>query len=286
MKHNRAWSIVLGVLVIGGLLAVRSGLTQTSCNETTGTFEEHFAGVANIDMDQTSAKFWYNDPGSPSSIVTMNKRGANFQLTNPVSVPAWINTCAAGDFDLDGWTDYIGSSSEISNALAFVRNMGGQGQVGTFRITYWIDGCTGDSSGNPTRGVGGAYLDTNTVHAGMTSGDFDGDGDVDFLFLVTNESSPYTWRRLWLYRNNLITNGVNTGNLSFTRTDLASAWSSVTTFAYSATFMDSVDFDKDGDIDVLYGNRLGQVYKIVNTGSGTINTQTFVFDGSPLVSTG
>ena len=59
--------------------------------------------------------------------MTLNKVGANFDTANPSYVPAWINALTANDFDLDGWPDYIGTSSSYSNCLAFVRNMGGSG---------------------------------------------------------------------------------------------------------------------------------------------------------------
>ena len=285
MRRRNGKALFLGVLLLVGVFGVRAVFTQQACTESTGTFTDHFSNVANIDGSQSAAKFWYNDPLSPRTIMTMNKQGAYFVISNPTAVPGWINTCAAGDYDLDGWTDYVGSSSDISNALAFARNMGGQGQVGTFRITHWIDGSTGDTSGWPTRGVGGATLDTTNRHAGMTSGDYDGDGDCDFLFIVSNEDSQYTWRRVWLYRNNFITNGVRTGTLSFTKIDLTSAWSAVKSFGFSSTMMTSLDFDRDGDIDILYGNYIGQVLKITNTNNGAVNGQTFIVEPAPLLST-
>lgn len=282
MRRRNGKVLFFGILVLGCVLGVRSVFTQQACTENTGTFSDHFANVANIDGDQSSVKFWYNDPSTPRTIATMNKRGANFAISNPTTVPGWINTVAAGDFDLDGWPDYIGSSSSYSNVLAFVRNMGGQGQVGTFQITYWIDGSTGDPSGWPTRGVGGQAIDT-TGHCGMTSGDYDGDGDCDFLYLASSDISPYPLKRIWLYRNNFITGGVRTGVLSFTRIDLTSAWSAaVKGIAWSSTMITSLDFDRDGDIDIIMGNKMGEVLKLTNTNNGTVNGQTFIVEPAPL----
>jgi len=268
------------------IAAIRLLFAQQTCTEYTGLFTETFLNTASIDTTNSSTKFWYNDAASPQGIVTMNKQGANFAVANPIYVPAWINSVAVGDFDLDGWPDYIGSASEYSNVLCFVKNKGGQGQVGTFQISYWIDGSTGDSSGWPTKGVGGAAIDT-TGSVSMTSGDYDADGDVDFLFITANTSIDSYIDRVWLYKNNLITNGVNTGVLSFTKVDLTSAWRSlIHGILWAGTSSVSIDIDKDGDVDILLGDYLGNVLKITNTGNQAVNASTFVVESTPLISTG
>jgi hypothetical protein len=275
-----AAAVVLGLF----LLHVGPASSQ-SCVENTGTFAETFSDASDLDTAASSVKYWFNDPVNPREIMTLNWVGANFGTANPSYVPAWVNALTTNDFDLDGWPDYIGTSSSYSNCLAFVRNLGGQGSIGSFQIASWIDGCTGNASGWPTRGVGGAAIDTEG-HCGMTSGDYDGDGDFDFILIVSTTAGNCDLKRVWLYKNNLITGGSNTGTVSFTRTDLTSAWSgTVGGIAWSATMATSVDFDADGDIDVIMGNRDGDVLKITNTKNNLINAQTFVVETPPLVST-
>ncbi|MCX6559449.1 MAG: PilC/PilY family type IV pilus protein [Candidatus Aminicenantes bacterium] len=267
------------------LLLVGTASSQ-SCVENTGTFAETFSDASDLDTAASSVKYWFNDPANPRDIMTNNRVGANFETANPSYVPAWINALTANDFDLDGWPDYIGTSSSYSNCLAFVRNLGAQGSPGTFQIASWIDGSTGNASGWPTRGVGGAAID-NEGHCGMTSGDYDGDGDIDFILIVSTTAGSCDLKRVWLYENTLISGGRNTGVLSFVRTDLTSAWSgTVGGIAWSSTMVVSIDFDADGDVDVIMGNRDGDILKITNTKNNRINAQTFLVETTPLISTG
>lgn len=279
-KATAAASILLFLLAGGP-----SALAQ--CTEMTDSVSETFINGTYLDLASSSAKFWYRDTANPQDIVTLEKLGANFTIANPTSVPSWIMIVTTNDFDLDGWVDYIGTNSGYSNCLAFVENMGASGSVGTFTITHWIDGSAGNSSGWPTAGVGGAPIDSLSRHNGITSGDYDGDGDYDFLYVVSSNTAPHPLVYCWLYRNNLISGGVNTGVLSFTQVDMLSAWSgTIGGVGWTSTFMDSTDIDKDGDIDILIGNKDGDIYRLVNTGNGAVNSSTFALDAAPVVSAG
>jgi hypothetical protein len=274
---------VLALFVLAGGPAVQA---QT-CTENTASVTETFSDGTNLDLTASSAKFWYNDASNPQGIMTLNKLGSNFTVANPTSVPSWVMIVTTNDFNLDGWPDYIATASGYSNCLAFVQNMGVSGSVGTFTVTHWIDGCTGDASGWPTKGVKGTAIDTLSRHNGITSGDYDGDGDIDFLYVVSSNVAPHPIVYCWLYRNNIITGGVNTGTLSFTQVDLLSAWSSVIKgVGWTATFMESTDLDGDGDIDVALGNKDGEIYKITNMGNGAVNASTFDVDSTPIITTG
>jgi hypothetical protein len=273
---------VLGAFYFAEVLPVSS----QSCVENTGLFTEDFRDASDLDEAASSVQYWFRDQVNPRDIMTLNRLGANFSTANPSYVPAWINALTANDFDLDGWPDYVGTSSSYSNVLAFVRNLGGQGAVGTFQVASWIDGSTGDGAGWPTRGVGGAAID-GEGHCGMTSGDYDGDGDFDFLLIVSTTSGACNLKRAWLYENTLITGGLNTGTVAFTRTDLTAVWAgTVGGIAWSSTMIVSTPFDADADVDIIMGNRNGNVLKITNTNNGHVNAQTFVVETTPLISTG
>ena len=243
--------------------------------EYNGIFTESFNDTNYKDEAKCSVARW------GEGFISLRKIGGNFEVGNPAYIPIWINTLTTNDFDLDGWPDFVGSSSDYSNVLAFVRNMGVDGKIGTFEITHWIDGSQG-SGGMPTLGVKGQAID-RSGHLGMTSGDYDKDGDYDFLFMVSQLNNPYTFKRIWLYKNCLIEDGY----LHFTQIDMTSSWSSkLKGIAWTATMMTSLDFDKDGDIDILVGCTDGKVRLLRNTNNKQINSSTFYVENSFLVDSG
>ncbi|MGB6340214.1 MAG: hypothetical protein WBF32_10605, partial [Candidatus Aminicenantaceae bacterium] len=223
-KKRKFISIFLPLVFIISIFVVRYwAQEEVLCPQDTGDYQESF--------DTTIFK----DPASSvdhwgEGYVTLNMLGSNFDITNPQHIPVWINTVTANDFDLDGWPDLIGSSSSYSNVLSFVKNQGVNGDIGTFEITQWIDGSDG-AGGWPTQGVGGAPID-GSGHCGMTSGDYDDDGDFDFLFMSSNGNSPYAPKRIWLYENQIADSGV----LDFVQIDKTAAWSAgLKGIAWSAT---------------------------------------------------
>jgi hypothetical protein len=277
---RRPWKVA----VLGSALAwtALSLLSQQQCLESTGSTSEDFSSVTNIDLSQSSAKFWCQNTSGKQNIVTLNQLGANFVVSYPVSVPTWVNTMTVGDFDLDGWTDFIGASSDTPNALVFVKNLGVEGRIGSFEIRQWIDGSTGNASG-PTRGVGGAPL-LGLGHCALTSGDYDGDGDQDFLFINSGYYYPYTFTHAWLYKNTFIDNGLRTGVLNFVRTDMTSAWNAnLSGIAWTSTIMTSGKFDADDDVDIYVGNHRGNIMKLTNTNNKQINASTFVLETTPIL---
>jgi hypothetical protein len=269
------WAIVLIAGLVGRFYA------QDVCQEITGVFTEYFDNTTYKDETLTSVSHW------GEGYITLNRLGSNFTMSIPPNFPTWVNTVASGDFDGDGWDEFVVSSSEFCNALAFVDNFG-PAQINKYGITAWIDGSVGPvspSAGDPTRGIKGAALDTQGGHCGMTSGDYDGDDDVDFLFVVSSRQGGTEGqiKQIWLYRNMRIENG----SMSFQLTNLSVSFAAAARGnLWSAGFLQSIDYDGDGDVDVVMGNKDGNVLLWRNTGAASVGASTFNIETSPLVHTG
>jgi len=272
--------IIISFLVIAGFF-VGLFYAQDVCQEIFGVFTEYFDNTTYKDEPVCSVSHW------GEGYITLNKVGSNFKMTVPSSFPIWVMTLASGDFDGDGWDEFVASSADFCNVLAFIDNLG-PSNVDNYGITYWIDGSVGPvypALGNPTRGINNSAIDPNGGHAGMTSGDYDADGDIDFLYIVSSrqiatEGQP---KQIWLYRNMRIENG----SMSFQRTDLTASFAGVVVGdLWSTNFMQSIDFENDGDVDIVMGNRAGNVLLWRNTGAKPVGAGTFIVETSPLIATG
>jgi len=240
-----------------------------------GTVIESFDNAATKDP-RSSVVGW----GTGS--IKLNTKTGIFTAFAFASYPAWSDCVTANDFDGDGRPDVIVTGSKYSNVLAFARNMGGSGQNRTYEIAQWIDGCTG-SGGVPTFGFDGA-IDASS-YVSLTSGDYDNDGDIDFFFVAGVRSSPSSLKRIYLYRNQR----VETSSLSFTRYDRTSSWASLLGgLGWTSPNMVSLDFDKDGDVDILYGNNSGNIVMMTNILADDWwgDEKFFVDTENPLVQTG
>jgi hypothetical protein len=280
-KHGNLGRKAFWVLIVPALAFIGLVYAQDVCQEITGTFTEYFDNTTYKDEQLTSVSHW------GEGYITLNKLGSNFTMQVPPNFPTWVNTVASGDFDGDGWPEFVASSSEFCNAIAFVDNLG-PAHVNNYGITQWVDGSVGPiypASGNPTRGINNTALDAQGGHCGMTSGDFDRDGDIDFLYIVSsrqagNEGEP---KQIWLYRNMLHENG----SMSFQRTNLtASLSAAIVGDLWSANFLQSIDFDGDNDVDILMGNRAGNVILWRNSGAAAVGASTFNIESPPVIQTG
>ena len=238
----------------------------TQCTEYTGTFTEDFSTLTYKDHAWCSVRNWTPAP------ITLNYLGANFEVEEPSGMGARIYVCDSGDFDGDGRPDLIGLdiTTDPDNRLILIRNhysdLNGDG-VDDDGIVFLID---------PTEVYEqGTHLDVGP--ASITTGDYNGDGLLDFFFYKNQiDEFGYTQFLAAMY--------INTGTPAdpeFAPHDMAPSLDFTGLFMshgiyanWAADHLCSVDIDGDTDVDLLVISE-EKIYLLRNPGPGSFDLSNF-----------
>jgi len=164
-----------------------------------------------------------NSTSSTNGVKTLNSPSFNFGIgliTNAMHTVAGTRKTVIDDFNENGVNDFIAvSASGMTTSI---------------------------KSYNPSQGETSHYLSTNGSRnlISIASGDFDDDNvpDIAAIDNATNE--------ILLFPNNA-TSGVASSNIAFGTASVLS------TGVNSPTWIEAVDLDGDGDLDILAGNNGG-----------------------------
>ncbi len=209
-------------------------------------------------------------------INTGSGSNLNFDLSTLtyITVSQPITSLDVWDYDNDGDLDvFFGTTS---------------GGVGLLQNDGVVNGTVSFTEVYTGYGYNGAVESFDTMYtpnpdAAICIGDFDGDGDMDFI--IANQYGTSTF-----YRNDDI--NVNVGGSdqtldgwqagNFVKVD-AGYGSGDSYFPFTLPGYNSIkarDLDGDGDLDFLTTGADGKVYKITNTGTAT--APSYVLDSTPL----
>ncbi len=237
------------------LLMKFSGQETLPCQEYKSSFIENFNTIRFKDAANSSVANW------PPGPVHLNYLGANFEVTQPSGLGAFIYVCASGDFDGDNQPDLVGLdiAKDANYSLKLIRNMfndaDGDG-IDDDNIIYRVDNTK--------------IFDQGLVvgPASITAGDYNGDGLLDFFFYKNRTDS-------FSYNDFVACMYINQGtkydpiyyprndprNLNFTdkfmKAGIYCNW--------AANHLCSVDIDRDGDIDILVASQ-DKIFLIRNPG--------------------
>jgi len=239
---------------------------QQQCNEYTGTFTEDFSTLTYKDHAWSSVRNWTPAP------ITLNYLGANFEVTEPSGMGARIYVCDSGDFDGDGLPDLIGLdiTTDPDNCLILVRNnysdLNGDG-MDDDGIIFMID---------PTEVYEqGTHLDVGP--ASITTGDYNGDGLLDFFFYKNQtDQFGYTQFLAAMYINvgTPTDPDFNTYDMS-PSLDFTGMFMSSGIYAnWAADHLASVDIDGDTDVDILVISE-DKIFLVRNPGTGSFSLNNF-----------
>ncbi len=235
--------------------------------------------------------------------LRLKGKGANFQSTGNYPVSSnYRLTCAAADFNNDGFVDLIeggqvcdtapsgysgqGNTNANDSNLSFFISRGAQGG-GTYRFLF---------DGPYYILYAGSALDACYQMIALGAGDFDGDGDQDFAVI--------SWSgKLWIFKNLFKENNIAVGGVPVFAApvlvenvinDGYNEWEPSGDPHHRWTSNIAVlDFDKDGDLDLILGiptesaqSRYGEVVVYLNNGHGVFSRLKWKNNINPYTGTG
>jgi len=239
---------------------------QQQCNEYTGTFTEDFSTLTYKDHEWCSVRNWTPDP------ITLNYLGANFEVEEPSGMGARIYVCDSGDFDGDGMPDLIGLdiTTDPNNRLILIRNnytdLNDDG-VDDDGIVFFIDETEVYEEG--------IHLDVGP--ASITTGDYNGDGLLDFFFyknLMDEFGHTQFFAAMYINVGTATDPDFNTYDV-LPSLDFTSEFMSAGIYAnWAADHLASVDIDGDTDVDLLVISQ-DKIFLVRNPGLGNFDLSNF-----------
>ena len=262
-------------LVVAFGVATLKLLAQV-CQVTTASFTENFSTTNYKDLTSgiNSVTGWSPAP------VQLNRLGANFTLSAPTTLGAYIYFCDAGDFNGDGYPDLVGlkltggsGDTQASSQLELIWNTW---KSSNGKTPYTLDSVTDKTP-----------IESFTTHVGpacVVVGDFNGDGLLDFFFWRqgADDLKTYTNFLACMYFNC----GTKTSPKFYPSTDsnpahvlnFTSAFQNATDSqgakgiypSWTATHFCAVDLYNTGNVSMLIASG-NKIWLLLNPGKGTVS---------------
>ncbi|HET7504241.1 MAG TPA: FG-GAP-like repeat-containing protein [Kofleriaceae bacterium] len=243
-------------LAIGGLVAPDGALASPStpaCPQTsTPTL---WTGNA-LDTGTTRSGTVFN--GSTASLE-LNHAGSVFN-TRQMSVNSTMVYAAVGDFNKDGWPDFVGASENSSSGyLDVFQNYTWQNENCTTALCTAYSGLVPNWL-DPLLVITPKFTDVLNLHSSgfngryaLAAADFNGDGWDDVLE-VQAPASGYQMSTVNLYLNRAANDAQNRPTFNAPTHPITGISSFLGTQSWSGTNIAALDWNGDGYMDVLIGS--------------------------------
>lgn len=210
-----------------------------------------------LDVDTTKNGTLYNPTGAD---LELNRSGAVFN-TKQMSVNSTMVYAAVGDFNRDGWPDFVGADEDTST-----------GYLDVFQNDTWQNenctsaACTAYSGAqpnwaDPTAVVTPKFTDVRALHTtaftgryALAAADFNGDGWDDVLEVQAPKASNHQLTTVNLYINKAANDTQNRPTFNTPYQPITGLSSYVGQQTWSGTNIAVVDWNGDGYLDVLLGS--------------------------------
>lgn len=243
-------TLALVVLTALPLSAARAQLTCTETEVALAT--EDFDDITYKDP-LTSAEGWDTNASTP---LRLARKGNTFN-TSGESFGVRVFVAGPGDFNGDGHNDMVAQLLSPECHLHFLENT--RDVSGDF-MGFSAGGEPGTTGFNAYRIDTPSTCDANSPS--VLTGDYDADGDTDFVYLnMQDESSDGTIVLASLYEN------LGGSGLNFAApVEITSQFNSgtfVPAAHWTSGYFDVVDWDGDDDDDILIGSSYGSVARVL-----------------------
>jgi hypothetical protein len=248
---------LLGLLAIA-LFAQGDLYGQESCPVTSPTTTQAGSTLETFADNGSGGVVFNSDTGA----LELKREGGAFG-TEGVAVATGrpIRVGAGGDFDNDGWDDVVVANRGFPQYIQFLRNL----TATSPEPADWSDPTQRrtpvfDTSSTPFFSV--SLSCSNTI----ASGDFDGDGNLDVAQLRCTTDSSGLLGAADMFRGN----GDGTFQAPY---QFHSNAANLGYIKASSTSMQSVDWNGDGNLDIIFGNAtsslgdVGQIMVLRNNGA-------------------
>ncbi|HZJ62576.1 MAG TPA: VCBS repeat-containing protein, partial [Kofleriaceae bacterium] len=255
MRRFSITTSLAAALAIGGFIAPATGsvLTVPTCPLTSSPTT--WSGTT-LDLNTTKSGTVYNSAGAS---LQLNYAGSVFN-TKQMSTAATMVYAAVGDFNKDGWPDFVGASENSST-----------GYLDVFQNDTWqneactTSACTAYSGQapnwlDPTVVVTPKFTNVRSLHTTGFNGryalaavDFNGDGWDDVLEIQA-PASGYQLTTVNLYINKAANDSSNRPTFNTAYNPITGISSYVGMQTWSGTNIAALDWNGDGYMDILLGS--------------------------------
>ncbi|HEY0986252.1 MAG TPA: FG-GAP-like repeat-containing protein [Kofleriaceae bacterium] len=255
MRRFSITTSLAAALAIGGFIAPATGsvLTVPTCPLTSSPTT--WSGTT-LDLNTTKSGTVYNSAGAS---LQLNYAGSVFN-TKQMSTSATMVYAAVGDFNKDGWPDFVGASENSST-----------GYLDVFQNDTWqneactTSACTAYSGQapnwlDPTVVVTPKFTNVRSLHTtgfngryALAATDFNGDGWDDVLEIQA-PASGYQLTTVNLYINKAANDSSNRPTFNTAYNPITGISSYVGMQTWSGTNIAALDWNGDGYMDVLLGS--------------------------------